>query len=323
MADSPSEEDTRRAQQRRAKIVIKELRQHQQKVEDQKDEAVDCRSQVLTDHFRQAESNLHKATTADQALLDAQIFRRLGEFSKRQAAQLQMGLQSFDVKTFTDNLVLFMRSGTEQSGLEEEDGTPILNFAKLGDSVWNCSKKVPGMDFMLGNEPAESLAAVGKQKRTGRTRKAGIAVKPDDLKNGEVQQTETDREVAEMKRELQRRRQCNFWSFVIDPNSFARSIENIFHSSFLVKDGHASINLRVEPPLIKYIGKRDQSKKSAENDGSRDQSEFILGFSHSVFLEMVSKYDIQQCILPRKQANTADIYGQQRAKPEEGNGMAF
>lgn len=312
MPENRDDEDQRREEQRQAKLVIKQLRQHQHQLEAEKDEAVNCRSQVLADHFKKAENNLTKASTADQALLDAQIFLRLGEYSKKQAAQLQMGLQTFDVKTFTDNLVVFMRSGSGEGEVEQISENPTLDFAKLGHSVWHCQRKVAGVDFMLGNEPLENVAPVAERKKAKRVKKGAVAVKPDDLKSGEVQQTETDRQVAEMKRELARRKQCNFWLFVIDPNSFARSIENIFHSSFLVKDRLASIDFKVEPPVIRYIDPREtETGGHRPRAGPQKQSEFIMGFSHNMYLEMIKKHHIRQCILPpRRRQPGVDTYGQ-------------
>lgn len=319
MPESQDEDEQRRREQRRAKLIIKELRQHQHQLEAEKDDAVNCRSEVLTDHFKKAEKNFSKASTADQALLDAQIFCRLGEYSKKQAAQLQIGLQTFDVKTFTDTLVLFMRSGGGEGQVEEVSENPTLDFAKLGHSVWHCQRKVADVDFMLGNEPVENAVPAAERKKVRRVKKGTVAVKPDDLKTGEVQQTETDLQVAEMKRELAKRKRCNYWLFVIDPDSFSRSIENIFHSSFLVKDRLASIDFKVEPPMIRYVDPREtEGGADQQRVGPQKQSEFIMGFSHNMFLELIKKHQIRKCILParRKQSN-ANMYGRGGKMGEE------
>lgn len=324
MPENRDDEEQRREEHRRAKLIIKELRQHQQQLEAEKDEAVNCRSQVLADHFKKAENNLTKASTADQALLDAQIFLRLGEYSKKQAAQLQMGLQTFDVKTFTDNLVVFMRGSSADGEVEEVSENPTLDFAKLGHSVWYCQRKVASVDFMLGNEPVENVTPVAERKKAKRVKKGAVAVKPDDLRSGEVQQTETDRQVAEMKRELAKRKQCNYWLFVIDPNSFSRSIENIFHSSFLVKDRLASIDFKVEPPMIRYIDPRETEEGRGQvREGPQKQSEFIMSFSHNMYLEMIRKHQIRQCILPpKRRQSSAEIYRQGQEVGGEGDEQA-
>lgn len=33
----------------------------------------------------------------------------------------------------------------------------------------------------------------------------------------------------------------DYFEFVIDPNSFARTVENMFHMSFLIKEGFANL----------------------------------------------------------------------------------
>ncbi|NXA73926.1 NSE4A protein, partial [Thryothorus ludovicianus] len=46
----------------------------------------------------------------------------------------------------------------------------------------------------------------------------------------------------------------SFFDFVIDPNSFARTVENMFHVSFLIKDGLARIKLdEDELPVIEPV----------------------------------------------------------------------
>lgn len=297
---------------RRNKIVIKELRNHQVEVDREKNEAVDCRSDVLTKHFKKTEENLNKSKTVDQALIDAQIFATLAGYTKRQAAQLQTGLQTYDVKTYTDHLVHYMRrtraDAADDAGGEDDeftDGMLSINFIQLGASVRKCNKAVPAIDFMHGNAPVENVVPVAERKKAKRVQKGKITVKPHELKSDEVEQTETDRQVAEMKRELERRKQCNYWIFVIDPKSFTRSIENLFHSSFLIKDRMAFLDLKVDPPVIRCMDARDRRHDQGGGDeggATERQSQFIMGFDRNVWKEMIGKYNIRKCILPSKNA---------------------
>lgn len=285
--------------QREAKRILKKLRHHQQRVEDDKDDAVDCRSDALKTHFEQAKKNIEMSTTVDQALVDAQIFRKLGEYTRKQAEQLQSGLRSYDVKSFVDCLVANMHN-VNSSGEEANDDDLVIDFVKLGDSVAGRYRTVPSLDFMYGNEPKQATAPP-LERKTRQVKKGKNAVKPSELRMDEVEQTETDKQVAMMKKELQNRRQCNFWLFVIDPNDFTRSVENVFHSSFLIKDSWAQLDLKKDPPLIKYREQQDDDIPHGRDDDVDNvgPSEYIMEFDRLVWKEMIEKYDIRQCILPR------------------------
>lgn len=309
--DREREQREQREQRRKAKVIIRQLRQHQQKVEEDKDEAVDCRSNVLSDHFQRAKDNLGKSQTVDQALLDAQIFHRLGQYSKRQAAHLQTGLQTINIKTFTDSLTVHMRRANQSAPMDDENESEQqelrINFVDLGNSVWRRWKSAPSMDFMHGNAPRADNQVVAEAKKKRRVKKGSVAEKPSELTAKDVEQTETDIQVAEMKRELQKREQCNYWILVIDPNCYSRSIENVFHSSFLIKDSIASLDLKRDPPIISYKRSRDRRDgASGYQDGGNNEnktSEFIMGFDKNVWLEVINKYNIRQCILPSKREN--------------------
>ncbi len=66
-----------RKDRQQAKVVLKEFREHYDELDKDKDEALDCRSAVLSNHFTKAAENLDKARTVDQAYVDAQIFHKL------------------------------------------------------------------------------------------------------------------------------------------------------------------------------------------------------------------------------------------------------
>lgn len=54
---------------------------------------------------------------------------------------------------------------------------------------------------------------------------------------------ETNRRVHTIQRHLQNSKDMNFWEFVINPDSFSQTVENVFHYAFLIRDGTAGVNV--------------------------------------------------------------------------------
>lgn len=288
-------------ERRKANLVLKQLRQHQNQVEDDKDEAEDVESDALQKHFSQAEANLQKSQTVDQALVDAQIFHRLGQFTKRQAEQLQAGLRTCDLKSFVEHLRLNM--SIDESGEDDDNTSVMMNFVKFGDSVASKYRSVPFFDFMYGNEPKENLSTKPtEQRKTRQVKKSSKTDKPDELCSDEIQQTETDKQVMLMKKILEQRKRCNFWEFVIDPQDFVRTIENLFHTSFLVKDSWAQLDLKADPPILRCndsIDGNQQGRNGGAGSEHINNSQYVLDFDVTKWRELVEKYNIRRCILPR------------------------
>eukprot|EP00178_Gracilaria_changii_P027922 TRINITY_DN931_c0_g1_i1.p5 TRINITY_DN931_c0_g1~~TRINITY_DN931_c0_g1_i1.p5 ORF type:complete len:336 (+),score=68.67 TRINITY_DN931_c0_g1_i1:1199-2206(+) len=313
---------------RKATIILKELREHQQQVDADKEEATDLRSEALKEHFIKAAKNLEKAKTADQALVDAQIFHKLGVYSKRQAEQLQTGLRTYDIKTFTDNLIAKLRrANAEKYDEEDEQSQQIsVNFLDIGRSVFDRWRTVHFPDTHFGNEPKEEVRKARERLKPDRIKTGGPATKPNQLKPTDLEETETDKQVAEMKRELQRRKRCNFWLFVIDPKSFPRSVENVFHSSFLVKEKFASLDLKSEnEPMIRYLDPMadevdERAKQMNGNEEEINNSQFIMGFDRNMWQEMIRKHNIRRCLFPPKKRMSADAQLRQlQAYEEDGD----
>lgn len=301
-----------RSEKLKSKKVLKELREHSEQLDQDKVQALDPRSEVLANHFTRASENVNKTKTVDQALLDAQIFYKLSEYSKRQATQLQTGLKNYDVSSFVDSLALIMRESSNrgednaQDDMALEEGDQELDLHSLGRGVWNRYRTFPSVQFMYGNSNIQPRM-VKPRKAVKRAKKGTNVVKPSELTSEDVVQTEADRQIRQMKGELQKREELNFWEFVIDPESYTRSIENVFHSSFLVKDGHAKLDLGVEPPTISFHDVRNNRSNSqralvAQEEEFAQNAQFIMRFDYKTWLEMREKYKISNCILPSSNA---------------------
>lgn len=294
-----------RKDRQQAKVVLKEFREHFDELDKDHDEVLDCNSTALSQHFARSQNNLTRARTVDQAYVDAQIFHRLGDFSRRQGAQLQTGLRSYGVKSFVDSLVTVMEKTqsqrhTQASSDGDDNPTPMsMSLAEIGASVKSLFKTVPVLDFMYGNAPVESDAPAQARRKAPRVKKGDIATKPAELVRGEIEQTETDKQVARMKRELNRAGEINFWEFVVDPDDglgYTRTVENIFHSSFLIKDRYAHLDLSQDPPIFKYTDPApDGGGKASEPEES---SQIVLGFDMKSWKKVREEFGITEPFLP-------------------------
>jgi len=131
-----------------------------------------------------------------------------------------------------------------------------------------CKKYInetPKTSFMYGPLQKELKKRVVKPRAP--KEKVGKKVIPKEIVNTNAdKKTETTHRVAHVNECLTKfGRPVEFWRMVIDPDSFANSVENLFHLSFLVKEGHAKISdddtvQPYEPPLDgDFKAKRQQS----------------------------------------------------------------
>ena len=87
-----------------------------------------------------------------------------------------------------------------------------------------------------------------KKTRTPRSKsQQAKATKPKEVVNLEEEEESTTKDVARvldsLKEECKKLGRVHYFKFLVDPDSFAHTVENMFHFSFLVKDGRAGVTL--------------------------------------------------------------------------------
>lgn len=71
----------------------------------------------------------------------------------------------------------------------------------------------------------------------------GKLVRPDEVENTQVDSAvETTQRVTDVHKNLQKARKADYFHFVLDPLSFGQTVENIFHTAFLIRDGLAKLS---------------------------------------------------------------------------------
>ena len=98
--------------------------------------------------------------------------------------------------------------------------------------------------IILSRNGALDLAPIVRKQRQRASKKKTTSdvttAKPKELANFEEEEESTTKEVVHMLKHLKRvcdvsGGRVHYFSFLIDPDSFSHSVENLFHFAFLVK----------------------------------------------------------------------------------------
>lgn len=130
-----------------------------------------------------------------------------------------------------------------------------------------------------------------------------------DLKSNEVNPEELSKETSENVMKifsvLENIGSFPFYQFITDPRSFARTVENLFYVSFLIKDNRARIFVPEIATQSKelYIeailpgDEEEESYKESVETESDDQDHFnqlVLGMTTTIWRKTIDKYKIER-----------------------------
>nr|CAD7199813.1 unnamed protein product [Timema douglasi] len=143
------------------------------------------------------------------------------------------------------------------------------NWDRMSDRALQCFPgRPPVLTYMLGTfEPGEPPA---KKRRETKSRNALMnkqKKKPEDLIEADEDDDEMLQQMRFVMSVLAEAMKTNdnkplcYFRFVVDPHSFSNTIENIFHTSFMVRDGLASLTLNDGFPEISLIPKKVLEKE--------------------------------------------------------------
>ncbi|NXX22306.1 NSE4A protein, partial [Podargus strigoides] len=216
------------------------------------------KSNRLTEALEEANKLFSGVLCAREAALDAQFLVLASNLGKEKASELHSEMTAFDSLMFAEDLLTFMglnRIEVEENGSDSEGISsgylPSNAWHKLGEETEKYFRRAPSFHYMLGSfkscPPVPRQRIERQKKATGGEAKRAM---PAQLKKMEESQQEaTEKEIERILGLLQTHFKndpdtpISFFDLVIDPNSFARTVENIFHVSFIIRDGLARLKL--------------------------------------------------------------------------------
>ncbi|NXP19860.1 NSE4A protein, partial [Scytalopus superciliaris] len=247
-----------------------------------REEMLNAKSNRLTEALEEANKLFDEVCHAREAALDAQFLVLASNLGKEKANELQSEMTAFDSATFAEDLLTLM--GINRTEIEENDGEPCGflpsdAWQKIGEEALKHLRRAPTFHYMLGSfksDPPVAKQRIERQKKASRG-EAKRAMPAQLKKMEESHEEATEKEVERILGILQTLFEndpdtpISFFDFVIDPNSFARTVENMFHVSFLIRDGLAEIKLDDdELPVIEPTKSRKGVEYNQES-GARNQ----------------------------------------------------
>ncbi|KAM9325043.1 non-structural maintenance of chromosomes element 4 homolog A [Gastrophryne carolinensis] len=288
-------------------------RELMQSMQHNREDMLSSRSDKLTETLEEANKLFSGVSKAREAALDAQLLVLASNLGKEKANQLQADLTVFDPTAFAEDLLTFMginRMENPESDSDGEDGgvargyLPPDAWHKLGTEAAKSFKRTPTFHFMLGSfktDPPVVRQKIERQKRTCKVEEKRVM--PAQLKKMEESHQEaTEKEVERILGYLQSYFKqepdspISFFDFVIDPNSFARTVENIFHVSFIIRDGFARLRLDQDKlPIIEPIEPETESQVDKDN---QPRFQGVISLSHQDWKEIIETFEITEPMIP-------------------------
>ncbi|XP_026079667.1 non-structural maintenance of chromosomes element 4 homolog A-like [Carassius auratus] len=304
-----SEEDDDPTRRREIRSKYRDLiNQVQQNREDMLNPA----NNKLTDVLEEANKLFANVRQAREAALDAQLLVLATDLGKEKASQLHAEGSAFDPSAFSEHLLSFM--GLNR--LEDESGQDGNLEGYLPQGAWQrlakrseyCFKTAPSFHYMLGSflaEPPPPRQRVERQRKV--PSKEAKRIMPTQLKKMEESHQEaTEKEVERILGCLQSyfaddsEEPISYYEFVIDPNSFSRTVENIFHTSFLIRDG--LVRMYMDSDGLPCIAPVEEGEM--EPGGAVVRHQCVISINQESWREIIDAFDIKEALIPASEVSS-------------------
>ncbi|TRZ22476.1 hypothetical protein HGM15179_004610, partial [Zosterops borbonicus] len=290
------------------RMIRSQYRELISNVQQNREAMLNSRSNRLTEALEEANALFDGVCRAREAALDAQFLVLASNIGKEKANELHSEMSAFDSTAFAEDLLTFMGiNRTEETDDSEDDPGGFLPgdaWKRVGEEALKYFKRAPVFHYMLGSfksEPPVPKQRIERQKKASRG-KAEQAMPAQLKKMEESHQEATEKEVERILRILQTHFEndpntpISFFDFVIDPNSFARTVENMFHVSFLIRDGLARIKL--DEDELPVIEPTKPSGAGEEDNRAGARNQVIIRLDQREWKDIIETFEITEAMIP-------------------------
>ncbi|KAJ6626035.1 Nse4 C-terminal-domain-containing protein [Mycena sp. CBHHK59/15] len=252
----------------------------------------------------EADKIFEKVKNPQEATLDSSFFVKTTTINSQKARAMKSGTGTFDVEDFITKLVGFMGGNrppedpsSDVSDAEEDDAP--LEWKKIGRRALAKSRRVPAMGFMLGPLSIEQKQRASNKQRAKFEKDKKDITRPQELKEEDIarSENETTKNVATVAAVLSQVVSINIFRLVVNPESFAQSVENIFYLSFLIRDAQATFQITDDGEPIVFACEEPSDEDLAEGLLKR---QLIFEFDMKTWKRAIEVFQIKKPFIPTR-----------------------
>ncbi|TPX62091.1 hypothetical protein PhCBS80983_g00718 [Powellomyces hirtus] len=259
-------------------------------------------AEQLLETIQKADSLFRDVYTTHEATLDSKVLVAAADLGVQKAQRMRLDGGSFNIDDWMGKLVVRMNGQAAEESNEDDadDGGPALDWHALGKVATRCLARVPTIDFMLGPLAIEPKLRNANRKVAKLVKNKEDLQKPQQLKESdfEKQENETTGLVMQIAARLHEVGCMSFFEFVINPDSFGQTVENLFYVSFLIRDGKVQVHEDDDGELILEPAHPPRAEDYEDNEIKRFQA--VVDIDQPTWRALISAYGITESCIPTR-----------------------
>ncbi|XP_071947049.1 non-structural maintenance of chromosomes element 4 homolog A-like [Antedon mediterranea] len=239
-----------------------------------------------------------------EAAMDSAFLVIASSLGKQSAQKLHTDLVMFDPREYVEKLKTYL-SGRSLENTENRNIT-VEAWRNLGKEARLHFRKAPASHSLLGSfghdQPKKDRQIIRKKDKEI----VPTAVPKQLTSVVQSHQEVTTEEVGKIMAILQQYTNCSegsevdpvsFFEFVINPQSFGQTIENIFYVSFLVKDGHVKVELDGDGLPVIFPCEPYKEGQSRQAVGKK---QFMFSLTMEKWREIIEVMGLEEPLIPTR-----------------------
>ncbi|KAG9299584.1 hypothetical protein G9A89_020755 [Geosiphon pyriformis] len=252
-------------------------------------------SDGLANTIARANDLYQRVRNTHEATLDSRLLVLSSDLGVQKARMMKLDHNSFDIDEYIAKVINYNRPRK----VGGDEGQVVVNWSAIGKVAAKFTKRVPTMDFMLGplSVPQKERTKSKPQIRIEKLQKdlrTPVRMKEVDIERQENETTRNVKMIADILQEVQ---PINLFEFIVNPNSFGQTVENMFYLSFLIRDGQVSIDDEDGQPILT----RTEPATAEDYQDGLIKKQLVLEMDMELWHKLIDVYEIQNTVIPTRE----------------------